>query len=197
MNTRLRYGLLGIVTLAAGCLVGRSYTPIIRYAVDPGVAVEHAESTSRTLGVRPLTPARPYTKAKIIYRTDDYELGQYDCAEWAELPCDVVTRALIDALVASNRFNDVGNALDMTAPDLVLTGQLRRFDEIRSATGERKALCEMRLELRKGGEQGVLWAETLSAEAPIEGHGVAALPPAMGRAVGEIILRAVAGIARQ
>ncbi len=185
---------LGLAVATAGCLGARSYTPTMDYVVEPAVDVSVADATTKTLGVRPLTPARPYTKPAMHYREEGQVLGRYDYDEWAELPGVVVTRALMSALVATGRFADVGPAIDVAAPDLILTGQLLRFDEVRTSAPA-VALCEIRIEVRNTKDRSVVWADTVSASAPLEEEGPSALAKAMSKAVGQAISRAVAEIA--
>ena len=119
-----QFGVLLAAVVCVGCLTPRSVTPTTRFALDPQATVAAVTPSALTLGIRPIEAGRPYDQ-HIIYRTQDHELGQYEKAEWAEFPRDVVTRTLGDALIATKRFRDVGNAADLRAPDLVLTGQLR------------------------------------------------------------------------
>lgn len=184
---------LGIVA-AAGCFGVRTYTPTMDYVVEPAVDVPAADSTPRTLGVRPLTPARPYTKTTMHYREEGQVLGQYEYDRWAELPGVVVTRTLMAALVATGRFADVGPAVDVAAPDLILTGQLLRFDEVR-ISNPIVALCEIRIEVRDTKDRNVIWADTVSASTPLKGEGPSALAEAMSKAVGRAISQAVTEIA--
>ena len=183
-----------IVLLVAGCVGKVAYTPTIRYAVEPAVSIAGAAQTPRTLAVRSLQVARPYSRTKIVYRAEGHMLGDYEHVEWAEHPDEVVLRALRDALVASGRFEDVGSALDVVNPDLILTGELRRFDEVRTSDPW-QACCEIRLVLRGGPDRNAVWAETLSASVPLQQNDVAALPVAMNEAVSAVVERAAAQIA--
>jgi ABC-type uncharacterized transport system auxiliary subunit len=177
--------------LVAGCATPK-YTPTTRYALHPPVKPAEATPTDKTLAVRPLDAARPYGQT-IVSREAGDVLVPLNQVEWAEQPRDIVTRALIDALVATHRFADVGSALDMHQPDLMLTGQLRAFDLVRT-TKPWKANCEIRLELREALGRGLLYAETLSASEPLGKNDVAALPAAMSAAVSRVIDAAVQGI---
>lgn len=190
----MRYATLALMAvLCAGCFGRSTYTPTAYYTVDPAPAVQPAGECGLRLGVRPLEPARPYSRSKIAYRADGHVLGHYPGVEWAELPGDLVTRALMDALAASGRFSDVGRAIDMAAPDLILTGQLRRFDEARTEDPP-VAVCEVRLELRHAVDRQALWADTLTASVPLERDDVAGLSEAMSRAVGDLVAEAAARI---
>lgn len=187
----MRYVMLALILTVVGCAT-MTYTPTLRYLIAPEVKTTVAEPCGESLGFRPLEPGQPY-KQGIVYRETPYEIGYYANAEWAEMPRDVVTRALSDALAASGRFSDVGNAADMRLPDFVLTGQLRKFDEVRM-TEPWTATCEVRLEMRSSRDENAVWAATLSASEPLESHEPGALAAAMSRAVARIVEESVAGI---
>ncbi len=179
----MRYLLPVVVIVAAGCL-STTYIPTVHYTVDPEPRVDKTEPVDFTLAVRPLDPAQPY-RQRIAYRDSGHILGYIPHAEWAELPRDVVTCALTDALLATERFQDVGEATDLRNPDLILTGRLRRFDQIRTADPW-YALCEVRLEVRGGLDRYLVWGRTLSVCEKLEGTDPSSLADAMSRAVGRI-----------
>jgi len=164
----------------------------VLYVLNPPIAVSAVPQTGQTLAVRPLVTARPY-KQQIVYR-EGLRLGQYLDIEWAEVPRDAVTRALVDAVLATGRFVDVGTAQDLSNPDYVLTGELRKFD-LRRDTDPWTADCEVRLEMRKALGREVPYAATLTASAPLASNEISALPEAMSQAVGTIVSDAANRIA--
>lgn len=185
---------LMLVTLVgAGCLT-HSYQPMLRYTIDPVIEVSKAEPTARTLGIRTIEADRPYTQ-KIRFRDPGHVLGQYSLREWAQSPRDVVTRAISDAIVATGRFKDVGDAAYLAQPDLILTGELRKFDEVRT-TEPWTAECEVRLELRQSLGPNALWAATLSAQEPLKKKDLSSLAAAMSKAVARIAVEAAEEIAK-
>lgn len=184
---------LVLAWLVAGC-GGLPYTPTVRYVISPDVHLVKAERTERSLGIRPLEPTRRHKQA-IAYRVGDYELRYYDSAEWAEAPRAMVTRALMDAIIATGRFQDVGYAADLASPDLILTGELRAFDEVRTENTW-LAECEIRLELRQGLQRQAVWTATLSASQPLEEHTLPALAAAMSQAVAQVVQEAATEIAQ-
>ena len=187
----MRFTMLAAALIALGCAT--SNQSATRYVLDVRPDAPKAQPLDKSLGIRPLEAARPY-KERIVYRDENYTLGAYETVEWAELPRDMLTRALTDALVATGRYRDVGNASDMTLPDYILTGELRRFDEVRT-TDQWTAECEVRLELRQAQGPEAVWAATLTAKEPLAEDDVSALPAAMSKAVAAIIKQAVEQIA--
>ena len=179
--------------IAAGCATP-TYQPVTSFAVEPQIDVPQATPTVDTLGVRPLEYGRPY-RQPIAYRDKGFVLGAYDKFEWAELPRDIVTRTLIDAISATHAFQDVGLAALMARPNLLLTGQLRKFDLDKTADPW-KANVEVSLSLRPALESNVVWSGVLTATAPLAKNDIAALPEAMSQAVANIATQAATAIAQ-
>lgn len=192
-----RFAILAGLCLLPACF-GGSYVPVARYALDPRFEVEPRETLDLSLSVRTFNAAQPY-REPMVYRDARFRLDVYRKSEWAESPRDAVTRAIADAIVATKRFRDVGYAPDMRTPDLSLTGQLRRFDEDRTASPP-EAVCEVRVELRQGLERIAVWSDTVTVRAPIETAGEregAGLAAAMNEAVGRMASQVAARIAAQ
>lgn len=177
-----------------GCLTTSKITPTRYYTADPIMNITAVAPSAQTLGVRPLTVARPF-KTPMAYRDATQQIAFRPNDEWAENPGNMVTRTLIDAMAALGRFKDAGNAADMARPDLMLTGEVRKFQENRQASPA-TAEIEIRLELRAARANGVLWAATLSAQAPMESDSADAFAAAMSRALGRIAELAAEGIAK-
>ena len=186
-----------IVTLAAlaaaGC-IRPDVRPTVSYIIEPEISVSSVSQTERTLGVRPLSAPVLY-KRHMLY-TRGLQVYHYPHSEWAMNPEDVVTRAIMDAITATNRFSDVGDASDVNRPDLILVGELRRFEADRDATPP-EAVCEIRLELRETFGTRLLWADTLVARVPLQDDAASAVPPAMSEAVSQVANEAATEIAKQ
>ena len=179
--------------LVASCATP-TFVPTVWYVLEPAPQSAPAQPSELTLGIRPIDAAKPY-RQPIVYR-EGQELGMYPGIQWAELPDAVVTRALTEALAASGRFQDVGIAGDMHAPDLILVGQLRKLDERHDPDGW-TAECELHIEVRKALETQVVAADTFGARVSLERNDVAALPEAMNRALAEVVSRAATRIVEQ
>ncbi len=177
----------------SSCLTAGTISPTRYYAVEPQIEVAAVEQVPCTLGLRALASARPYD-TRMAYRDSDLRIGYRD-TEWAELPSHVVTRALDDAIDATGRFSDSGNAIDMARPDLMLTGELRRFYEDRGGTPA-KAVVELGLEVREARGEAAPWDAIIRAEVPIEGAEASAVAIAMSEAVAQAVREAAAEIAR-
>jgi len=180
--------------LLTGCLTPKEIPPTVAYDVDPQIAVRTVDRTDRSLAIREVATEAPYQKT-MVYRQDAFELVQYPSAQWADTPSDLVTHAIMDAVIATERFADVGEANDVPLPDLMLTGRLRRFEEIRE-NQTRRAVCEVRLALRTAMEGELLWTDTLTASVELTEPTIPALAAAMNKAVGAVASRAAQAIAQ-
>ena len=172
-----------------GCAT-RSYTRTVEYTLDPQVEVTPGQATDAILALRDLDAALPY-KRDIAYLAEGLELGHFEKAAWAELPADIVTRELFDALFESGAFADVGYAIDISMPKYILTGELRKFHVDRTSQPW-TAQCEVHLQVR--GEGAKVWSETLSESEPLTVDAVAAAPEAMSAALGRVVQRAAEAI---
>jgi len=180
--------------LLAGCLTAGPITATHYYAIDPQLSVAQAQPLDKTLGVRPFTVARPYGLAMAFLDTG-HRIGYREHLEWAEKPEDMLTRAVTDAIIATGRFSDVGNAAEMARPDFMLTGHLRKFHENRTVAPAQAAI-EIRLELREARGAKALWAATLTSEVPLEDDRAATLAAAMSEAAAQIAQHAATAIAQ-
>jgi ABC-type uncharacterized transport system auxiliary subunit len=184
---------LAAVVLLTGCLGPKNYVARTNYVLRPQLNVPKAESSHKSVGMRPLDPAESI-RDEVAYRDQEYELRYYESSRWAESPRDVVTRTIKDALRASGRFSDVGDSRDMQ-PDYLLTGELREFEEVRTAEG-RFAVATVHLELRSTADDKAAWSGTLTSRVPVEGDGLSALAAAMSNVVANIAQEATAGIVK-
>jgi ABC-type uncharacterized transport system auxiliary subunit len=191
---RLSYAATAVLLLTTGCLTGGAYVPIQQYQLQPEPTARTMKSIGMSLGVRPLDAERPYG-AGMRYLEPDLELGAYPNAEWAQEPKRAVTQTLTQALRASERFSDVGDARDMARPDFIVTGTLTRFHEDRTGEGP-AAVCEFSFSLRRALGRGV-WNGTVTARQPLDAQTPPALAKAMNAAIAEAASEAAEIIAKE
>lgn len=190
----MRYGLILVGSLVlAGCLTPREVTPVARYALSPTLEVAKSAPTDLSLGMRELKAARPYRQAMVFLDAGSH-MGQRAKQEWAERPDEVLGRAILDAVAQSGRFADCGNAAEMARPDLILTGEVRRFEEDRT-TSPWTAVVEVRIEIRRARDVGLVWGETLVAREPMAGEAASDAAAAMETAIARVAERVAAGVA--
>jgi len=176
---------IGVLTLAiflSGCaFLKPGGPPPGRYVITSQPRPDALPPTALTLGLRPLSSARPYHTSMMFLDTTG-RLTSYETAEWAELPEAVLTRALTDALDATGRFEDVGNAADMARPDIILTGDIRSFHEDRGVSPA-EAVVELHVAARIAQTKALVWSGLATARVPLTSGGAEGLRAAMEAAV--------------
>ena len=189
-----RWIALSLLLALTGCF-GGTYQPDVYYALEPAPTVTAAAASSgQTLGIRVIEAPVIYRRP-MVYRDGAYRVQPYDGALWAEEPARVLTNELTNALRASNRFADVASATTMRMPDLLLTGAVQRFEEVREG-GRVQAVCSVRIDVRQRDTGALVYGATLEAAVPFEGVGHEAYAAAMSQAVAQVISEAVEGIAQ-
>ena len=186
--------LLAMSVMLGGCLSAGDVALKRQFLLAPTIAAAPAQATPHTLGLRPLSAARPYTLS-MLYADADGALLPYSEVFWAEQPAAAVGRALRDALAASGRFADVGDAAEMSRPRYLLTGELRVFHEDR-AVSPAVARIVVKLELREARADGQLWSGTVSAEKALEADSPTAYAKAMTVALEDLAARAANAVAQ-
>lgn len=182
-------------TALAGCLGPRTLLETRQYLLAPPVGELPAGAGSgNTLGVRPLIAAMPYD-LRMAVLTEEGALGYLSHDKWAERPEDSVTRALTDALRATGRFSDAGDAAEMVRPSLILTGELRAL-RLNRAVSPAVAEVEVRMELRAAREPKAVWTGTLVETEPVPGDNGAGFAEAAKHAAGRLVTRAAAEMAK-
>lgn len=181
-----------VLLASAGCLHRTEVERTRYYAIAPDVQVEPVQPIDVTLGIRPLFATRAYSTS-MAFLDNNYQLGYRVRDEWAEPPANAVSRAISDGLSALGRFSDVGNAADMTRPDLIMTGELRVYHENRTVEPPFAEL-EVRIELRHSMSPGSLWADTLRETEPMSENTAHAFAEAMNAAVSRMAVRVAAAM---
>lgn len=151
--------------LMSGCLTPKSIEPTRFYTVTPEPFAAGAPASSHTLGLRPLIAARPY-KLEVAYRAETNRLAYFPRSEWAELPGTLVSRALADAITQSNLFSDAGDAATMARPELIFTGELRRF-EADFTTTPPHFVATISASIRNAADGGAVWRGEAESRIPL------------------------------
>lgn len=184
---------LVMLTGWSGCFGAQTISPTRYYPVVPAITVNAAEAAPFTLGVRPLAAARPY-RMPVAYLDDSGLMLFRSDDSWAELPGDTATRAVQDALRETGRFEDVGDAADMSRPHLILTGELRKFHELREASSSH-AEVELYIEVREVRGARLIWSGAIHVRETLTGSGMPEIAEAMGLALGRAVSQAANAIA--
>ena len=143
--------------------------------------------------MRSLDAADPYER-RVVIRKPGLQITYSSVSEWSEKPRDTIVRELMDGLIESKRFADIGLASSVSVPDYIMSGELRRFD-LDQTSETWQAVCEARIEVRAYRENRLLWAGTIREFEPLAENNLTALSPAMSTALARLVEQAVTGIA--
>lgn len=172
-----------VVVGLSGCLGLRSFPSVRYYSIDGfSATVDNATRTwPVTLGVRVFGEATRY-RDRMLYRSSEVEVGFYEYDRWVEPAGEMVTRVVIANLRASGLFRQITPAIDVPALAWVLSGDVLRFDEVRSVSGSH-AECRLQLELRRVRDEQLLWSDVITTTAALTDDTPTALARAMSKAV--------------
>ena len=183
-----------VLGLLPGCALLKNSTPPARFLLDPNPVPEAMATIELTVGVRPFASARPYA-LPMQYLDEAGRLTDFPASEWYEQPDRMVTLAIIDALARTERFRDAGYAADMARPDVVLTGEVRRFHEARSQEIA-EAVVELYAAARHARTADTLWSGTVAVRHPVTGTGGAAFRDAMESALEDAVSQIATNVAK-
>ncbi len=201
IHAPLAFALLAL--LGAGCgLSSRSRVAVRYYTLQPDVKPPQEAKTPAVpaLAVARLTAPSHYND-RIFYRKDDHTAGFYEYERWVEPPAALVSRLLHQALRDANVAEAVASDSLLRDANLLLTGELLRFDIIRD-TRDCSVECEVQLVIRNLRRREVVFAQRFHAERPVPNPAVPMTRPkvpamvgAMNEAVGEVLAQSTAAIA--
>ena len=174
---------LALLLLCAGCLTGGEYKPTHYYTLAPRPqAPSEAQPIPVSAAVRRFTAVLRYDQ-RMVRRKSAVEMTYDEYHRWSEMPEEMVGNTFCKGLLARRTFGSMtGPDIDV-ASDVVLEGRLVTFEQ----DTEQHAVCTLGLVLRRGNDFRVLWSETVSARAPVQGGSAAALARAMSNALDQIV----------
>jgi ABC-type uncharacterized transport system auxiliary subunit len=209
MNARpLRCLLAALPLLLAACgLTSRSHVPIHYYTIEmPRAAPAKAPAApakapaAKTLAIARLGSPSHY-RDRIFYRDKERAAGYYENDRWVEAPADLLTRLLQRALQDAAVARTVASEALLHDADLLLAGELLRFDIVRDAR-DCVAECEVQIVLRDLRTRTVLLAQRLAVTKPVRKPavpvarpGVPAMVDAMNEAARDVVAKATEAVA--
>jgi len=191
----MRRHLIGVSILAGLALLGgcSSYLPTEYYLIRvPPVPAAEAEPLPLRVDVSAIRAPLRYQN-EMVFRRGKYQVGFYEQSRWAELPSEMVRRALIDALNQSGLFARVDLIGQNPEADLYLQAELESFDQVIDGKDIR-ASFSLLIEAVRTDTGAPSWSCRAAAEVPQEGKG--RLAAAMSQAVGEALGKAIAEMGR-
>lgn len=201
---RLALCLLPLPLLLTACgLFARSYVAAHYYTLDVEPELPAAaEPAVNALAVARLSSPSHY-RDRIFYRGKDHSAGYYEYDRWVQPPAELLTRVLSRALRGARVARAVARDTLLRDADLLLAGELVRFDIAIRGPRDYVAECEIQLILTDTRTRKVLFAERFAATSPVRKPTVPVVRPkapamvaAMNQAVGEVVTKATAALAK-
>lgn len=113
------------------------------------------------------------------------ELKQYHYHHWVDAPPRLLQEELVSYLRDANAAANVISYRASSVPDYLLTGKIRRFEEIRQASGS-TIIVELELEITAGREQRTLMLKDYTGRSEVTGDAVYDIAQAYALAVGAV-----------
>ena len=177
--------LSSVAVAAAAC---GSHLPTYYYLIETGPEVTKAEKIiPLKVDVNPVRAPDRYLN-RIVFRRGQFEIGFYEYSQWAELPADMVRRALINALNGSGLFGGVDLIGSDPAAELDLNSEIESFDQVIEGD-EWSAAFGLILEFNRHDTGAPVWSYRTVARVKQKGEGE--LAAAMSEAVNQALVRAV------
>ncbi len=186
--------LCALFLLLAGC---GSAPPLPRdryYALEPDIGDQpRATPVAAVLQVNDLAARGFLGGRQILYRTLEQPLvvERYDLYLWDEPVPRALAAALTRAIRDTGRFRHVLIPADRAQADLLLGGEVARFEH-RPTDCPPRVVAKLNLSLVKAGDRRSLWTRQYSAEEPVG----ADTPQAMAQAFNRLTARMAGEIVR-
>lgn len=184
---------LGLTTLCCG---GGKIPATRYYALDlPAAPMPAAANTTpeKSLAVRGVTAADPYTQDRIVYRPSRQEVGFYEYHRWAADPRESVHNALLEKLKASGLFKVVGGYDGRMKADYVLQTRIERLEEVDFESGV-KVYVELAAELLDASDNSAIWAGEGTGSGVVTSPEVSQVVAEMSKATADSLDEIVEGL---
>ena len=164
----------------AGCGGSR---PVKYYVLDagPAPAISAAPQVPVTLLVSRVTAAHLYRDDRLVYGSNDVELGTYEYERWAEPPAGMMEDLVIKTLRASGNYRSVSRIASNLRGDYIVRGQLFSLDEVQSNGLAARFSFQMELYDPKSGS--TVWSSSYTHDEPVNGKTVSNVVEALDRNV--------------
>jgi ABC-type uncharacterized transport system auxiliary subunit len=169
-----------IAASAAGCGGSR---PVKYYVLDagPAPAVSAAPQIPVNLLVSRVSAAHLYRDDRLVYGSNDVQLGTYEYERWAEPPAGMMEDLVIKTLRATGSYRSVSRIASNLRGDYIVRGQLFALDEVQSPGLSARFSFQMELYDPKSGT--TVWSSSYTHDEPVNGKKVSDVVEAMDRDV--------------
>jgi len=173
-----------IAILLAGSLASCGGSrPVKYYVLDagPSPASSPAPQIPVTLLVSRINATHLYRDDRLVYGSNDVQLGTYEYERWAEPPAELVRDVLIKSLRSSGSYRSVSRISSNLHGDYIVRGQLFALDEVQSPALSGRFSFQLELYDPKAG--ATLWSAAYTHDEPVNGKKVSDVVEALDRNV--------------
>lgn len=177
----------------SGCL-GGDYIPVHYFAIRAQAIEPCGETLPVALGIKDFQASSTYND-RIVHRPSPHRLEYLEYERWGDLPADMTTTVFVKSFRDAGLFRHVSSAQNVRGLALILDGEMLQF-EIVEDLGKQRASCSLYLELQSADEDGILWSQEFTCDAPCTIEDKESVAEAMSLAIGQIFGQAVDEIRR-
>jgi ABC-type uncharacterized transport system auxiliary subunit len=188
--SKIAVGCFAVATIA-GC--GATH-PTKYYALGapaPPPAAAPSQGSPRLL-VGHISSSHLYLEDRVVYASNEVEMGTYEYERWSEPPVDMLQDMLVADLRATGQYRAVSRVGSASRGDYVVRGRLEAFDEIDKPS--LAARFSFRLELFDPKSGAVVWSGAYSHDEPVQGKTVSDVVQALDHNVQAGMQQLVSGL---
>ena len=128
--TRLALGLCALVLLLGGCAAGTKTAAVRQYALEyPSPAFGKLERVPGSIRVEPLSIARTFSAASMVYRSRPFVYGDDAYNRWKIKPSVMISDLLLRDMKSAGLFGGVFSSSDAESGDYALGGVIEELYE--------------------------------------------------------------------
>ncbi len=158
-----------VALIAASTVSCGGSRPVKYYVLDaaPAPAISSASQFPVTLLVSRVAASSLYREDRLVYGSNDVQLGTYEYERWAEPPADLIEDMVIKSLRQAGSFRSVSRMSSNLHGDYIVRGQLFALDEIDA--GSLAARFSFQLELYDPKARATVWSGAYTHDEPVGG----------------------------
>ncbi|MGE5844273.1 MAG: ABC-type transport auxiliary lipoprotein family protein [Syntrophaceae bacterium] len=139
----LALGLLAVVLLLGGCAAGAKTSAAVRqYALEyPSPAFGNLERVRDSIRVEPLSIARAFSSASMVYRSRPFVYGDDAYNRWKIRPSAMISDLLLRDMKSAGLFGGVFSGSDPESGDYTLGGVIEELYEQEEKDGSKAVLA--------------------------------------------------------
>jgi ABC-type uncharacterized transport system auxiliary subunit len=195
--TMRRFHAVATVILGLGAMASCGGTRPSKYyqlevPAGPPASASASEVHPVSLLVGRLTASHLYREDRIVYRSNNGQMGAYEYHRWAEPPTEMVEAMLVRLLRESGHYRSVQTLRSNTRGDYIVRGRLDDFEEV--SDGQIAARVTLEIDLYEIKSGTVVWSKFYSQDEPVSAKEVPAVVKALNRNLQRGLAQVAAGL---